>query len=173
MAPGGQFSRAVDKGQPDTPCSAEALTRGVPRPANLSDVLIPIGAAMAAPLVCPGRGEVRPKPTCSDNAGAADSMRRRLIIGVLLLSGTSGRGLMTTQFLAPNSDVAARQGDIDMFEPRFSGSSLRTGDLATNPTTLSTLSIETKVPDHEVCRRRTSRSGAFPVEILLGVALLK
>jgi hypothetical protein len=35
-----------------------------------------------------------------------------------------------------------------------SGSSLRTGDLATNPTTLSTLSIETKAPDHEVFRRR-------------------
>ena len=32
--------------------------------------------------------------------------------------------------------------------------SLRTGDLATNPTTLSTLSVETKVPDHEVFRRR-------------------
>ena len=41
-----------------------------------------------------------------------------------------------------------------MFEPRLSGSSLRTGDLATNPTTLSTLSVETKVPDHEVFRRR-------------------
>jgi hypothetical protein len=69
---------------------------------------------------------------------------------------------MTTQFLAPNSDVAARQGDIDMLEPRFSGSSLRTGDLATNPTTLSTLSIETMVPDHEVFRRR------FPIPVCGG-----
>lgn len=42
-----------------------------------------------------------------------------------------------------------------MFEPRFSGSlSLLTGDLTTDPTTLSTPSVETKVPDHEVFPHR-------------------
>jgi hypothetical protein len=94
-------------------------------------------------------------------------MRKRLTIGVLiLLSGISGRGLISHPIRR-----RYQASDIDMFEPRLSGSSLRTGDLATNPTTLSTLSIETKVPDHEVFRRRFPTDHAGERQLNLTLAL--